>query len=52
MRLTRDGHDGNVKAVLKNGTIVVTDAFSGDSKFNVSLDYHDNGSSSTLTLPA
>ena len=47
-----EAYDGNVKAVLKNGTIVVTDAFSGKSKFTVSLDYHDTDSSATLNIPA
>ena len=47
-----EAYDGNAKAVIKNGAIVVTDAFSGDSKFNISLAYNANGSSATLTLPA
>jgi len=47
-----EAYDGNAKAVIKNGAIVVTDAFSGDSKFNVSLAYNANGSSATLALPA
>ena len=47
-----EAYDGNVKAVLKNGAIVVTDAFSGKSKFTVSLDYHDSDSSATLNIPA
>jgi flagellar hook-associated protein 2 len=47
-----EAYDGNVKAVLKNGAIVVTDAFSGKSEFNVSLDYHDTDSSATLDIPA
>ena len=47
-----EAYDGNVKAVIKNGTIVVTDAFSGDSKFTVSLTYNANGSSATLDIPA
>jgi flagellar hook-associated protein 2 len=45
-------YDGNVKAVLKNGNIIVTDAFSGKSKFTLSLNYHDTDSSATLNIPA
>jgi flagellar hook-associated protein 2 len=43
--------DGNVKAALENGKIVVTDKFSGTSQFSMSLAYNANGSSATLTLP-
>ncbi len=46
-----EAYDGNAKAVLKNGAIVVTDAFSGDSKFNVSLTYNPHGSSANLNIP-
>lgn len=47
-----EAYDGNVKAVLKNGKIIVTDAFSGDSKFTISLDYYPKGSSTPLDIPA
>jgi flagellar hook-associated protein 2 len=45
-------YDGNVKATLENGKIIVTDKFSGTSRMSVSLGYNANGSSATLNLPA
>jgi flagellar hook-associated protein 2 len=45
-------YDGNVKAVLENGKIVVTDKFSGVSQFSISLAYNDTDASASLTLPA
>lgn len=48
----KEAYNGNVKAVLKDGKIIVTDAFSGESKFTVSLTYHANGSSANLNIPA
>ena len=50
--LIEQAFDGNVKAALENGKIVVTDKFSGVSQFSMSLAYNANGSSATLTLPA
>ena len=47
----KEAYDGNVKAVLKDGKIVITDAFSGESKFNLSLTYNDSDSSATLNIP-
>ncbi|UCG46528.1 MAG: flagellar filament capping protein FliD [Phycisphaerales bacterium] len=47
-----DAFDGNVKATLENGKIVVTDGFAGTSSLTVALTYNANGSSATLTLPA
>jgi flagellar hook-associated protein 2 len=46
-----EAYDGNVKAVLKNGKIIVTDAFSGKSEFTVKLIYNANGSSANLDIP-
>jgi flagellar hook-associated protein 2 len=43
--------DGNVKATLDNGKIVVTDKFSGTSQLSISMAYNANGSSATLALP-
>jgi flagellar hook-associated protein 2 len=43
--------DGNVKATLENGKIIVTDKFSGTSQLSVSMAYNANGSSATLALP-
>jgi flagellar hook-associated protein 2 len=48
----KEAYDGNVKAVLKNGKIIVTDAFSGDSKFTLNLTYNDTDSSANLNIPA
>jgi len=47
-----DAFDGNVKATLKNGKIIITDSFAGTSELSVTLTYNANGSSATLTLPA
>jgi len=47
-----EAYDGNVKAVLKNGKIIVTDAFSGESKFTLNLTYNDSDSSANLSIPA
>lgn len=46
-----DAFDGNVKATLENGKIVVTDAFAGASELSVTLTYNAHGSAATLTLP-
>ena len=46
-----DAFDGNVKATLENGKIILTDSFSGSSDLSVILTYIDNGSSATLSLP-
>jgi len=46
-----DAFDGNVKATLENGKIVVTDGFAGASDLSVTLTYNANGSAATLTLP-
>ncbi len=46
-----DSFDGNVKATLENGKIIVTDSFSGSSDLSVILTYIDNGSSAALSLP-
>jgi flagellar hook-associated protein 2 len=46
-----EAYDGNVRATLDNGKLVVTDKFSGASKFSVSLAYNDGNSSGTLDLP-
>jgi flagellar hook-associated protein 2 len=46
-----DAYDGNVKAALENGKIVVTDKFSGASAFSVSLAYNDTDVSGALDLP-
>ncbi len=43
--------DGNVKATLENGKIVVTDAFSDDSELSISLTYNANDSAAMLSLP-
>ena len=43
--------DGNVKATLVNGKIVVTDTTAGTSSLSVILTYNANGSLATLTLP-
>jgi len=43
--------DGNVRATLEEGVIVVTDKASGESLLSVDLDYNANGSSATLTVP-
>jgi len=43
--------DGNVKATLENGKIVVTDTTAGTSSLSVILNYKANGSLATLTLP-
>ncbi len=47
-----EAYDGNVKATLDDGKIIVTDAFSGESEFTISLTYNANGSSATLDIPA
>jgi len=46
-----DAFEGNVKATLENGKIIVTDSFSGSSDLSVILTYIDNGSSAALSLP-
>jgi len=47
-----DAFDGNVKATLENGEIIVTDKAAGESSLSVILEYNDGGdSSSILTLP-
>ena len=43
--------DGNVKATLEGGKIVVTDTASGTSLLTVVLAYNANGSAATLTMP-
>jgi len=47
-----DAFDGNVKATLENGKIVVTDSACGTSSLSVTLTYNAKGSAATLTLPA
>ncbi len=46
-----DAFDGNVKATLENGKIVVADSFSGASQLSVTLTYNANGSAATLDVP-
>ena len=46
-----EAYDGNVKATLESGKIVVTDKFSGDSQLSVSLAYNDTDVSGALDLP-
>jgi flagellar capping protein FliD len=47
-----DAYDGNVRATLEDGKIVVTDITSGVSQLTVDIAYVANGSAATLTLPA
>jgi len=47
-----DAFDGNVKATLENGEIIVTDKAAGESLLEINLSYNNGGdSSSSLTLP-
>jgi flagellar capping protein FliD len=46
-----DAFDGIAKATFENGKIVLTDDTSGASSLSVSLNWDDNGSGATLTLP-
>jgi len=45
-----EAYDGNVKTVLDDGKIIITDAFSGESEFTISLAYNDTDSSATLDI--
>ena len=46
-----DAFDGNVKATLENGKIVVTDMAAETSSLSITLTYNANGSAATLSLP-
>ncbi len=45
-----EAYDGNAKAVLDDGKIIVTDTISGESKFTISLTYNDTDNSATLNI--
>ncbi|MHC4184392.1 MAG: flagellar filament capping protein FliD [Planctomycetota bacterium] len=46
-----DAFDGIAKATFENGKIILTDDTSGSSTLSISLNWDDNGSGATLTLP-
>jgi len=46
-----DAFDGNVKATLENGEIVVTDKAHGASSFSITFEYDPGSGSTSLTLP-
>ncbi|MBW8039393.1 MAG: hypothetical protein FVQ85_05285 [Planctomycetes bacterium] len=51
MDAIEDAFDGNVKATLEEGKIVVTDKASGLSELTVSLAYNAGSGDTTLTVP-
>ncbi|HUW17751.1 MAG TPA: flagellar filament capping protein FliD [Sedimentisphaerales bacterium] len=46
-----DAFDGIAKATFENGKIILTDNTSGSSNLLIDLDWDDNGSGASLTLP-
>ncbi len=46
-----DAFDGNVKATLENGEIIVTDKTAGESLLEISLSYNHGGDSSSNLTP-